>query len=1117
MGSLNDELKNRNSDVANALHMRVALARRAVARSSEHGVATPAYPTAWLRAFLSTRKLTRPERQPLYRYRMTDSEYVSAREIVRTLAAVDRLPGADRDSAALFVAYCAEWFRRESQTTFLKWNDPAPDVFANVNYEIKQVLARTGLAYWRRPLRVSEHATEYLLTVALEGGFPVRLLAEGARGWLKDYLRAIMRRAILSKMDSRQQILALAKEEQGRMRKSYRHEDFIELCCEVADQLIDLRRRAEAKAVPGVSNSVLLDGAFPGWRDELPIYLPGDDEKLVDELLTGLLDEKISDLATEGVEIKRFLVKQGGEWRSALQLLADGEIAAAKVGWRPTEGRMRAIATGELATRLADEVALFEPPAAEGGRWRVRPFARVGRLLVDFPFSAPATVALTSSTGVHSAWTWPKGEALRSDVLVFREDEAANTQEPRLSFVRSGSAGSSAKTLFALIPQDWIAKPRDELTELEIEPVPALARQLVRVTSAVYVCAPEPDAPRYRIEADSESREEDLYLPAPCESGFALADENMEPVLAPTKDIQITTGKLTRTPQAQELFVRWPGGRWAAIGQTLSGAGAAEISWRDTAANIQREKRKIALLPLRARIEAKMLDARRGEIRLHGLEGWTATACEPNCWAISEGPTLTVEFAGKPVYRLRVALRPPAGAPVEVIVPIISHEASIALADGSLMSAGDAMDVGALRGAVATASQRATLQVAVRGARDVVAKARIDGETPLGLFRSAIEEAFASRGEQDVVVEITFVGDSRRPHQVQRYRQPQLTRCAEGVRWRALAAAAAWPVARMILDPRHEHALEPGPDGIWTIPERCRGPCLVYLRDGIDVASRPTFVMRPGVPGEGDYSGRLVEALVTADYDQRQAAIDDTLAGLESAQGAPGDLNWLIDAASLRNGLPAIAFDALRLLSGHPRALIRLLVWAPDAEKRAAVWSLQNELPFLWLALPVEAWGLEVKRFLFALSERLTEVFGEAKAREHALATVLSICDGLEALEPALATLFAAVHIPRISPRDFPRLEELVNGYIREQHDREEQAPNDFAVRLTAKGLKLPPEIQTKSHEWFAGLFAPALLAASARRQWPLEGANLMLVRRALRESPAFVTAAWRHLLQFYG
>ena len=255
----------------------------------------------------------------------------------------------------------------------------------------------------------------------------------------------------------------------------------------------------------------------------------------------------------------------------------------------------------------------------------------------------------------------------------------------------------------------------------------------MRVTGAIYVCAPEPDAPRYRIEADSESREEALDLPAPFESDFALADESMEPVLKPTKDIQITTGKSMRSPQPQELFVRWPGGRWAPIGQTLSGAGAAEISWRDTAANIQREKRKIALLPLRARIEAKKLDARRGEIRLHDLEGWTATACEVNCRAVSQGPLLTVEFAGKPAYRLRVALRPPAGAPVEVIVPIISHEAAFALADGSLLSAGDAMDVGALRGAVATASQRATLQVALRGAWDVVAKARIDGETPLGL------------------------------------------------------------------------------------------------------------------------------------------------------------------------------------------------------------------------------------------------------------------------------------------------------------------------------------------------------------------------------------------------
>jgi hypothetical protein len=157
----------------------------------------------------------------------------------------------------------------------------------------------------------------------------VRILAEGARGWLKDYLRSIMRRAISWRLDSRDEILAVAEEERGRMRKSYQHDDFVALCSELAESLLHLRRKAEAEATGGIRNSALLDAKHPGWRDELPIYVPAEDEALVAELLTGLLDEKMSGLSTEGVEAKRYLVKRNGEWVPAVQLLADGEIPPA--------------------------------------------------------------------------------------------------------------------------------------------------------------------------------------------------------------------------------------------------------------------------------------------------------------------------------------------------------------------------------------------------------------------------------------------------------------------------------------------------------------------------------------------------------------------------------------------------------------------------------------------------------------------------------------------------------------------------------------------------------------------------------------------------------------------
>jgi len=404
LDALNAELKQRDSDAAFDLHMRVVMARRALVRSQTSAEPRRAAPPSesvhdWLHAFLGVRKLTRPDERPLYRYRMADSEYEQAKEILRRLGA-SRLVAPDERAGALFVAYCAEWFRRESTSTFLRWDDPASDLFPSVPYASKQALTTFGLDYWRRPLRSSAYAREFLLTVALEGGFPVRILAEGARGWLKEYLRAIMRRAIAWRVDTPAENLAIAEEERGRMRKSYQHDDFIALCSELVASLLELRQKAEAESRDGIRNSALLDAKHPGWHDELPIYVPAEDEALVAELLTGLLDEKMTGLTVEGVEVRRYLVKRKDEWHPALQLLADGEIPPAKLPGLPATSRARAIATGELGNHLAGEVALLEPPLGVQRRWRVRPYMRTAKLLTDFPFTAPVTTTVSSPDGV---------------------------------------------------------------------------------------------------------------------------------------------------------------------------------------------------------------------------------------------------------------------------------------------------------------------------------------------------------------------------------------------------------------------------------------------------------------------------------------------------------------------------------------------------------------------------------------------------------------------------------------------------------------------------------------------------------------------------------------------
>jgi hypothetical protein len=432
-------------------------------------------------------------------------------------------------------------------------------------------------------------------------------------------------------------------------------------------------------------------------------------------------------------------------------------------------------------------------------------------------------------------------------------------------------------------------------------------------------------------------------------------------------------------------------------------------------------------------------------------------------------------------------------------------DAVIALADGTILSPGRHVDIGLLRGAVAVSPCRTVLHLGAKGFKSGSIKTVVDGELPLGMLHGAIDETLATLPNQDDLMEIAFIGDSRPSIRISRYRHEQLVRDGTAMRWLATSThTGAAPVARMILDPRHEHALE----------TRCKGPCLVYLRDGVDVVSRPVPILQPGAPDA--YAGVLVSALTKAEYEGRQLAVIDALARLGRGEAEADDLVWLRDAATNLNGLPASALDGLKLLPSSAETLIHLLLCGRDAGERAIIWALQNELPFLWLALPLRAWISAMERQCTALTSTLEAALGREKALKEAVSWLRGVCGDLTALEPAVEIIFAMAGLPTTLMADVPSLRDLTSGYIRDQHQRGGDAPNDLGARLALKGLKLPPEIQEKSHTDFAGLFAPVLLAACAREKLDIDRELSLIARRTLREDPAYASGAWPHLVKFY-
>ena len=1123
---LNEELKSRDSDAAIDLQLQVVAERRRLAkgagRASSKGPSSKGPVRRWFHEFLGHRDIKRPDGRPIYRYRMSDDEYSSAKDVLRALARADRLQGVDEDSVssmragAMFVAYCAEWFRRESTSTFLRWDDPDPELFPRIPYHDKQILTKLGLRVWHRPLRKSEFAREFLLTVALEGGFPVRVLADGAQSWLKAYLREIMRRAIYHRLETSDEIRSLAGDEAWQVRQSYRNDDFIALCSELAEKLLYWRRAAETEGgTDRVTNTQILDARHPGWREDLPIYVPTDDEHLLADLLSGLLNEKISGLSTSGVEVRRYLVQHDGAWFPALQLLADGEVAPSKLPVSTSLGRARAVPSGELGAHVSGEIALLEPPSGQAARWRSRPLRRTAKIFKPFPFTAPVTVTVAGA-GRPVSWTWPRGEPLRSELLVFREEESAPEDGKLLRFVKAGSASSPASKLYALVPEDWEIETSSEDALASIT-VPLPGKKLVELVGAVYLRSPDDDEAAYRVETNNDDRDEALVLDCPTAPGFELVDESVELVCSQSRPMVAGKSGKTRVGTDGEFFIRTAGERWQKLSSSLTRKGLCEISWRDPKANIQLERRRIAVVPSSARIKGKVIDAEHARIELEGLDGWTASvdaeACLTEC---ATEDALDVKFTGRPIYKLPIELAPPVGGPFQVVVALTGRDATVVAADGSILRPGSRLDVTSLRGAIVVSPRQTTMCITGVGAKMPAVVQGIDGEFPLSALRSVVLEALATADSQDELLQLDFLGDTRQPFRILRYREAALQRDAAGVRWKGgVSGPAGSPVARMILQPGEEHPLEATGEDSWAIPGNCKGNCLVYLRDGVEVVSRPTFISN-GQLDPDDGSG-LLAALSVEEYEERQGRIRNSLQRIGVENADPQGLTWLRAAAGSLNGLPPFAFDALRELATSPEALIRLLISASDMDERYHFWMLQEELPFLWLELPVSAWRCVLQHELDTLIGALGSVFDPAKALQEALGSIKSTCTELVELEGALAAVFAAAEFSVFSEAAAPSLKDSVNGYLVRKSDSLIDEPrNNLESELAFQGLQIPEEVSSKSTEYFAGLFAPILLAASAAGKHHMDREQSLIVRRAIREDPVFVSNAYSALLKFY-
>ena len=1030
--------------------------------------------------------LEAPDGRPLYDYRVRDEDYERARELLRTRAYL--YDDSHAASCALLVVYGAEWFRREADDTMREWArlDILP---RDLTPAERSAVVRRGLDWWRVKLERRGGANQYLLTTALHGGFPSRVLLDGVRSWVTRYFRAIMADALAHPQP--EAVRLAVRRHEHLLRETFRYEIIFELAEALVGQLVHLRSQLPPDLEPREAVSHL-EANRPMWRDELPLHLPvpGPGEEDASARLFGDLLTTDAVALDRSVNVRRLLRLSDKSWVNGVSIGAEGELDSRLLRSDVAAGRFEARLTGAVGALSPRPFAhLHLGGGANGRTLRSQPLERRPLRLWDVAPTEPVRVSLSRSDLAPIAVEWPGGRAIREGVSVWK----AIAREDEYELAGLGSTGSAAKTLLVMAPADATVEAQDGTL---IEPLRRHGSSaLWKIDRRAIVTGAKGE--RYRIvpganaEGDERLDIAESYLPH-----LEAADASLALCHAPLT-LKVMSNGLARSARAGELRFLC-GGR--VVDWRAHRSGRLSVAWRDADGFIV-DRRRLLVLPATAAIQADFLPDGGAQVRWQGWRGWRV--------AIEDGPEGGADGSATLPPRRRadclVRLTDPQERTSKLRLTITGDSPRLVDRDGTFVRPNQSIDLAAMRNLTLVCTRPEQVSFRLVGKAGITATRRVEGAVPFQTFHELVALLMGLADWRGPRVRVSLSGGEalcsiQRP-------QGQLALVGRSVTAEGgiVMTPSALAVARPLLRPEREHLLEPDGGG-WRVPDRVKGPTLVYLREGETVLTRPTV----GVVGSVDEGGlSALEACVLAPDTQRPAAVDRALRALAAATGNFRELRRLRETAIGLRGLSPRAIDWIAALPRHPALLGRLLLSA-EPDEVPALLALERDMPFLWMALPLAEWRRAVIATHEATLAALTDAFGE-DARVHASRHLAGRMERLV----GQADWFAAIHrfVGFTSP--LPRtLHDIAQEHVRLRAEDPSRPPS-LAGAIARAGVRLPGALGRLNTEHNTTLLAPVALAAAAAGKVELTRAETWAARSALDADGDYVRAAFPHCLEF--
>lgn len=260
--------------------------------------------------FLEDNGLIKPDGRLLYEYKITDKrfsflqsslkEYYSKRDFIST------------SNDCLFVLYASIWWQREYDGGLWSWDG----IFRSLNIDCppntRSEIVRNGFKKWEIPISKNKGSNEYLGTIILNAGIPLKVLNDST--WLSNTIIKCFKSYGKDK-----NILSVSSNFQY-VPETLNKEEFRNLILIIVKELYVIQKNYDLK---GKTNPFeYLQNISPDWAKKIPVPL---DKKECQIFLNKLLSEtaKIFRKASRHLfKIERFLVKDDNHcnpWNLSLE------------------------------------------------------------------------------------------------------------------------------------------------------------------------------------------------------------------------------------------------------------------------------------------------------------------------------------------------------------------------------------------------------------------------------------------------------------------------------------------------------------------------------------------------------------------------------------------------------------------------------------------------------------------------------------------------------------------------------------------------------------------------------------------------------------------------------